>query len=728
MDGFTDEENFYDDDDLDDLPHEKFTELENDAIQYTQAQTQARLRVDTISDYGNDLEDDDLKDAAMSDECSSTQLIVPSFQQNITAVTTGSQNNERTDSPNPSYGHETSLSLRNIKASQHEILIKHQAFQSDSVNAQVISLQKQVEDLISERDSLKQDLFSKTGEVAIVRNKQEKTVQDYERQLLALQKLNTEKLERQQKELDIARASEKNTAIDREFIKRDLAEESERVRRLNRAREKRRESNPKFAVTPKRRKILSIRDGFNDDEIKFLSPSNYSPSKSLKDLTGSPSRMTKMKTDESPEGTLNPTIFDDFQTLDKDPMSAIFDQITLSNLTIENDRLDFIGTILDHCVDKKHLRTIQELGKYALPSAPHQNLQGLIIAKISDLCRKRPIIDPPLGVCNILIKIWIDCVEEKYFEPLYLLIDWLELALELKTSFLAPQLVDSVLPIAQRTADFIAIPRFQSQPIEKLDRYINLSACMSLIYSISLGCMANPQDITRFWKLMRWDFVLLMLSTNQFERDYDLILRLLSTSTMKHSFGALPGGEKQDLQTGWIIDRLTYPLNEHPCIPMSTEKFNSKILSKVRLKILQIMTRMSKSSYASKALATHTHAIGRLVCLISDEIDLLYDFYYEDGYSAEIINTAMRLLYHLVTKHECAIEIQQNLSYVHGGSQKYLLSLSRLNFLEEDLVLESGIDSDVPGFALELLELIVTPEEGDAIQSAFSNQLILCDQ
>ncbi|TQS35452.1 hypothetical protein Golomagni_04129 [Golovinomyces magnicellulatus] len=728
MDGFNEEENIYGDDDLDDLPDEKFTELENDAIQYTQARTQARLRADTTSDYGNDLEDDDLKDAVMSDECSSTQLIVPSFQQNIAAVAVGTQNHERTDSPNPSDGNETSLSFRNIKASQHNILIKQQTHQSVSVNAQVISLQKQVQDLISERDSLKQDLFSKTGEVAIVRSKQEKTVQDYERQLLTLQKLNAEKLEQQQKELDSARESEKITAIDREFIKRDLAEESERVRRLNRAREKRREYNPEFAVTPKRRKILSLRDGFNDDEIKLSSPSNYSPSKYLKDPIGSPSRKPKRKTYESPASTLKLTIHDDFQALDKGPISAMFDQITLENLTIENDRLDFIGTILDHRVDKKHLKTIQELGKYALPSAPHQNLQGLIISKLSDLCRKRPIIDPPLGVCNILIKIWADCIEEKFFKPLYLLIDWLELALELKTSSLAPRLVDSVLPIAQHTADFIAIPRFQSQPTEKLDIYINLSACMSLIYSISLGCMANPQDITRFWKLMRWDFVLLMLSTNQFERDYDLILRLLSTSTMKYSFGALPGGEKQDLQTGWIIDRLTYPLNEHPCIPMSTERLNSKILRKVRLKILQVMTRMSKSPYASKALATHTHAIGRLVCLISDEIDVLYDFYSENIYSAEIINTAMRLLYHLVTKHECAIEIQQNLSYVHGGSQKYLLSLSRLNFLEEDLVLESGIDSDIPGFALELLELIVTPEEGDAIQSAFSSQLILCDQ
>lgn len=319
-----------------------------------------------------------------------------------------------------------------------------------------------------------------------------------------------------------------------------------------------------------------------------------------------------------------------------------------------------------------------------------------------------------------------------------MLIDLLTLALGLKTTSLAPQVVDKLLPTAQRTADFIAIPRFQSRPTEKYDKDINLSACISLLYLVSLGCMDNPQHITRFWQFMRWDFVLVMLSTNQSPSDYDLMLRLISTSAMKTSFGALPGGEKQNLQTGWIIDRLTYPLNEHPCKPMSADKFESKSLSQVRLNILQLMVRISKSPYASKALATHPHAIGRLICLISDEIDALYDFYSENRYrfiftldvflsllivfcSIDIINIAVRLLYHLMINHLSIIDIQRSLTYIHGGSQKYLLSLSRLNFLEEDMVLESGIDPEISGFALELLELFVTPEEGDAIQSAFSN-------
>ncbi len=79
----------------------------------------------------------------------------------------------------------------------------------------------------------------------------------------------------------------------------------------------------------------------------------------------------------------------------------------------------------------------------------------------------------------------------------------------------------------------------------------------------------------------------------------------------------------------------------------------------------------------------------------------------------------MRLLYHLVTKYD-NIDMQKRLAAVHGASQKYLLCLSRLNFTEYDLVLESSIDPDIPTYALEMLEVFVTPEEGDAIHSAFS--------
>lgn len=84
-----------------------------------------------------------------------------------------------------------------------------------------------------------------------------------------------------------------------------------------------------------------------------------------------------------------------------------------------------------------------------------------------------------------------------------------------------------------------------------------------------------------------------------------------------------------------------------------------------------------------------------------------------------MITTATRLLYFLVTRHDNIINLQQKLQAIHGGAHIYLLCFSRLNYSEGDLVIESGIEPDIVGIAAELLDLLVSPEEGEAIYSAF---------
>lgn len=56
---------------------------------------------------------------------------------------------------------------------------------------------------------------------------------------------------------------------------------------------------------------------------------------------------------------------------------------------------------------------------------------------------------------------------------------------------------------------------------------------------------------------------------------------------------------------------------------------------------------------------------------------------------------------------------------VAGGPQRYLITLARLNFAEENLVLERGVDPGVGELANELLGLAVTPDEGADIGECF---------
>jgi hypothetical protein len=70
--------------------------------------------------------------------------------------------------------------------------------------------------------------------------------------------------------------------------------------------------------------------------------------------------------------------------------------------------------MLDHRRDSKHLRTLEELGKYYLPSRPIESLQSVIFGKIPGLGYKKPTKDLPIDFCELLISLWTTCMEEKY--------------------------------------------------------------------------------------------------------------------------------------------------------------------------------------------------------------------------------------------------------------------------------------------------------------------------
>ncbi|KAK3903486.1 hypothetical protein C8A05DRAFT_14554 [Staphylotrichum tortipilum] len=86
-----------------------------------------------------------------------------------------------------------------------------------------------------------------------------------------------------------------------------------------------------------------------------------------------------------------------------------------------------------------------------------------------------------------------------------------------------------------------------------------------------------------------------------------------------------------------------------------------------------------------------------------------------------IISRGTALLHFLVTDPRTSdvANTSTKLAASHGGSQRYFLTLARLNFAEEDLVLESGIDADTVELAHELLELAATPDEGEEIGEMF---------
>jgi len=212
--------------------------------------------------------------------------------------------------------------------------------------------------------------------------------------------------------------------------------------------------------------------------------------------------------------------------------------------------------------------------------------------------------------------------------PLYLIIDWLAFALELKTTAIAPHIIDNMLPLLQTTVDKVVIPRFYRRPVEGFDEVINVTSYLTVLHVTALGCMSDLEQITRFWRLIRLDFVLLCLSQNQPTENFHQMLKILSTSILRDTFGNIDPG-KQTLDGVYIIDRLTYPLFQVPFQPTVDIRLDPRTLLPLRLGCLQLLTSMTRSPFASAALAQHQSTLGRLVCLMSDTLDTLYDCHAE---------------------------------------------------------------------------------------------------
>lgn len=70
--------------------------------------------------------------------------------------------------------------------------------------------------------------------------------------------------------------------------------------------------------------------------------------------------------------------------------------------------------MLDHRPKRDHLRTIEALDKYALPSAPNESFQSIIFGKLPTLGLKKPGSEFPIEFCELLISLWSESMKENY--------------------------------------------------------------------------------------------------------------------------------------------------------------------------------------------------------------------------------------------------------------------------------------------------------------------------
>lgn len=286
----------------------------------------------------------------------------------------------------------------------------------------------------------------------------------------------------------------------------------------------------------------------------------------------------------------------------------------------------------------------------------------------------------------------------------------------------APLLVDTLLEVLQSTADVNVIPRVRRQP-GKFSAEVNTLDCLELLKSIAVDCSAHDEDIIRFWKCMRFDFIAMILNVVQPIEELHVAIALLRRSVLRDTFAMVvpPNNGKQEPSELKLIDLLSRLLVESLKPTKDEEPYDAVEIAELRLSILSLMGEMCLNEHSSLALASSQHVIGRLVWLMNDELDALYNRQYGHEERAELVNQATRILFRLRSDHPQLINMQEKLKVIpnSGGVHKHLIALTRLA-LSEGVFYEENIEDDVVECAHEMLEDLSSPEEAEALREAFS--------
>ena len=337
--------------------------------------------------------------------------------------------------------------------------------------------------------------------------------------------------------------------------------------------------------------------------------------------------------------------------------------------------------------------------------------------------------------------------------PILALVDAVHFLLACEQAPTAVSIMDRALPLILASVDLVAIPiaRISTDPTFviahaqrtqiELRRNIDVFACLDLLYTIATSCAAvssssrlsaSPDAAHCFWQHMPADFVLLMLMKAQPLGQIVHMLRIMHTSALPGSFGAIVAGapgQQQARREADTIERLTLLLFEMPIASSApslpspartTSPHTPQAVAVLRLEVLSLLRALALHPQTTHTLAHHRTCLARLVHFLHDSLSSLYTPTLSRAArdpTVAAVNATMRLLYHLLTATP-DLDVKAKLAAVPGASHKFLVVLARLAF-SEMLVLEHGIEMEAVDAAHAVLDRGLSPEEGEALLRVF---------
>ena len=597
----------------------------------------------------------------------------------------------------------------------------------------VEDLQVQIGQLLHEREILQRSIQgandianAKAGEIAIVRANASKVEREYENRANSLQKQHADEAARQKIEVDKARAELQKLATERDFLENDLAEGTKQIRNLQKAIKKGGEKatgKENVQATPKKNRSFQLRDGFEDDEVQPLSPSKLALRSKAVTPKGGAKRKRKGVEDSpvKPLELAQPKEAESLELTDKTRHKAPPPASTQS-FGQSDERFQLIQKLFNRRFTPDEARTFERLANFAYPSQPKRPLSTILLDETSGLTYKSQEESLPSALGLIVVAMWSQCMDEQYHLPVHLLVDYVKYILELNAIKIAPDLTNDLMGLVQSTADIILVPRCQKKPPRTDRANIDSNHCLQIMQLMAFDCQCDDEEIVRFWRTMRFDFIMMLLNFVNPLPEIHLMLSLLHTSILEQSFAMIvpPNNGQQDASENHIIDNLSHLLINTPRPPPGEESPDAVAICSLRLEVLNLIEAMCRTDYSAESLAKHRLAIGCLVRVMNDELDRVYDHKYGHELRVELVNQSTRLLYHLTTRFPNLINMQTKLSVVPGGEKKFLIALTRLAFSEGGFY-EQDIEDDVVDCAHQMLEARVSPEEAEGLLEAFSS-------
>lgn len=557
-----------------------------------------------------------------------------------------------------------------------------------------------------------------------------------------MQKLHAEEAARQRAEIEAARKDCETVETNNRFLEHDLRQEAERAKRLKGPTVAGTSVRGSPATTPKKTRSMPHMDGFDDHEIVAISPSKSKKNaetptragnKRKRPIQGSPASPLPLHFSQPPTSA----------RAERPQEQDIIMQAAPEPIVHQAQDITTMQRVLNHAPFTGHARTIEAFAQHSFRSESEKAISSLFLDRMSLPItieeEKQPM---SLRVCRAMLELWARCLEEQHYPFLYLVLDMINFIAELETPAFWVSLIDDFVPLATKTIDLVAVPlakastsRASDAAVDKdaqakLEDELCVDSILSMFHRLAISASLKPETIRMLWQKMEFDFVLLMLNKAQPLSQIIQVLQMFASSVLPESFGNIDRNEEK--QPGWesgTIDRITSLLFDIPELPEDEEPYEGREIASLRLEILSALGAIALQKHGSTALAQHRNAIGRLIRFLDLQVTSLYSISRPpceetDGpdpsfhkLTVTSVNQTTRLLYQLLHNHADIINLREKLAVIHGGHHKFLVAFTRLAFSEQ-LVFEAGIEEEVVDAAHEILDAVLSPEEGEAVIKA----------